>query len=521
MTNNKSNSSVVIDGNSLSPEQVEQVSSQYATVKIHHDGRDRVISSSEKLRRLAAKGKRIYGVNTGFGLLSDQFIELDEISELSTNLILSHAVGVGEPYDSSIVRAAMLIRANTLLRGFSGVELTVVETLVELINKDVVPFIPSQGSLGSSGDLAPLAHLALLLSDIPQHYGLKENIRAWYGSELMSGVSAMSAAGIEPCRLGPKDGLALTNGATFSAAMLVLGLLEAERLLYATEMATAMSFEALYGVTAAYEERLHEARGHPGQIASARRILSYVQGSDLVDGTDRIQDPYCLRCTPQVLGPVWELIVFLRNIVEREINAATDNPLIFDDEVISGGNFHGEPLGLLADYLKIALSEVSAISERRIFRLTSPHYNEGLPPMLVAHHDQAGLHSGLMMLQYTAASLVHENQHLANPNSIHSVPTSGGQEDFNANSTTAARHLLMSLNNLRNIVAVELICASQALEIRLREHPEHNLGTGTKTAFTWVRERVEFQETDGYMSEKLAYLADEIQTGSLLASMEY
>lgn len=510
---------LLIDGMHLTLEDIERISNRELDVELSDEARRAVVQSSNRLRKLVQSDEPMYGVNTGFGLLSDHVIQPDQLEEVSRNLILSHAVGVGAPFDRSIVRAAMLIRANTLVRGYSGVDIAIVDTLLAMINRSVVPIIPSQGSLGSSGDLAPLAHLALVLADVSKPGVKTPEAMAWFEDELLLGVDAMRRAEIPQCILGPKDGLGITNGATFSAAILALGCIDLKQLLLTSEIAAAMSLEALLGVSAAYDGRYHHARGHPGQISVAKRIKGYFEGSTLIDLTDRLQDPYCLRCSPQVLGPVWDILEFVTQVVEREVNASTDNPLIFDEDVISGGNFHGEPLGLAADYLKIAVAEVGSLSERRTYRLTSPHTNEDLPPMLVSDHQMAGLNSGLMMLQYTAASLVHENQHLASPDTIYSVPTSGGQEDFNANSTTAARHLRQTLDHLSLIIAVELICAAQALDIRTREQPETKLGEGSSAALTCIREKVPFSESDEFMGDNVQTVSELIKSGKLLSAV--
>ena len=510
---------LLIDGLHLTLEDIEHVSRSDCAVELSEEARQAAVQSSNRLRKLAKSNEPIYGVNTGFGLLSDHVIKPDQLEEVSRNLILSHAVGVGPPFDRSVVLAAMLIRANTLVRGYSGVDIAIVDTLLAMVNRGVVPLIPSQGSLGSSGDLAPLAHLALVLADVSKPGAKTPEAMAWLGDELLPGVDAMQRAAIPQCVLGPKDGLGITNGATFSAAILALGCMELKQLLLTTEIAAAMSLEALLGVSAAYDGRLHHARGHPGQISVAERIMDYVQGSTLIDLTDRLQDPYCLRCVPQVLGPVWDILEFVTQVVEREVNASTDNPLIFDEDVISGGNFHGEPLGLAADYLKIAVAEVGSLSERRTYRLTSPHTNEDLPPMLVSDHQMAGLNSGLMMLQYTAASLVHENQHLASPDTVYSVPTSGGQEDFNANSTTAARHLRQTLDHLSHIIGIELICAAQALDIRKRELTETKLGNGSNAALTFIRDKIPFSESDEFMSDNIQLISELIKSGKLVSAV--
>jgi histidine ammonia-lyase len=274
--------------------------------------------------------------------------------------------------------------------------------------------------------------------------------------------------------------------------------------------------EALLGVTNAFDPRLHEARSHPGQIAVSERIRNLIRSSTLVDSSDRVQDAYSIRCTPQVIGPVWDLLTFVQSTVEREINAATDNPLIFDDEAVSGGNFHGEPIGLAADYLKIALSEIGAISERRIYRLITEHTNEGLPPMLIMNPENAGLQSGLMMLQYSAASLVLENQALSTPASVSSLPTSAGQEDHNANATLAARHLSKVVENIYHILAIELLTSAQAIDLRIQSLPDAKLGHGTHAAFQWIRSNIPLREDDFPLSEDISAMVELLRTHDLM-----
>jgi histidine ammonia-lyase len=423
---------------------------------------------------------------------------------------------VGEPFSPDVTRASMLIRANALAHGLSGVRPHLIDTLLQMLNQGVVPIIPSQGSLGSSGDLGPLAHLALVLTRGPSESSDLDSGQAWYEGEVVSGKSAMRRAGIPRVALGPKDGLALTNGATFSAGMLALSCVDAERILSCAEAAAAMSFEALLGVTAALDPRLHQARPHPGQSAVAERLRALISGSTLTDSEAKVQDAYSLRCIPQVLGPVWETLDYARRVATIEINSATDNPLLIGDRAVSGGNFHGEPIGMACDYLKIALNAAAGIGERRIFRLVSEHTSSGLPPMLVSDPQSAGLQSGLMMLQYTAASLVLESQALATPNSIHSLPTSADQEDFNANAATAARSLLQVSANLRRIVAIELLTAARALDLRRVASPEVRLGSGTSAVHARIRQAVPLVLEDHAMSEEIEVVASLVATGELL-----
>jgi histidine ammonia-lyase len=496
-----------IDGHSLSIEQLHHVARDFTKVFLSDRARELVTETESELRKLASSEKPVYGVNTGFGIFSNRRIRSDQSMRLSRNLILSHAVGVGDPFPEEIVRAAILVRANTLANGHSGVRPELIDLLLKMLNHQLTPYIPSQGSLGSSGDLAPLSHLTLVLSRDPDTESDNLSGKAWFNGRLMTGHTAMAEARLTPLVLHAKEGLAMTNGATFATAMLGLACHDVENCLRIAEISTSMSMEALLAVTAALDARLHKARSHPGQIDVAERILKMLESSTLVDSTDRVQDAYSIRCTPQVIGPAWDILSFVQRTVSRELNAATDNPLIFDHEAISGGNFHGEPIGLASDYLKIALSEVGAIAERRIYRLISEHLNEGLPPMLIMNPDNVGLQSGLMMLQYSAASLVLENQILSSPASVLSLPTSAGQEDHNANATMAARNLSKVIENVYHILAIELLTSAQAIDLRFKQNHDFNLGKGTNAAFQWVRANFPFREDDYPLSDDVMRMA--------------
>jgi histidine ammonia-lyase len=509
-------SHLTIDGHNLSLEQIEVVARSQVEVKLDPTSRRAVQANAEALVDLARQPRSIYGVNTGYGMFSDRRIDAVEASALSRNLVLSHAVCVGEPFAADIARAAMLIRANALAHGLSGVRPILIETLLAMLSHGVVPIVPSQGSLGSSGDLGPLAHLALVVTDAGDGSDHAESGRAWYMGEALDGAEAMRRAGIPRVSPGPKDALALTNGASFSTAMLALACVDAGRALLAGEAAAAMSFEALRGVRAALDPRLHQARPHPGQAAVARRLSAMTTGSTLTDSTSRVQDAYSLRCIPQVLGPVWETLEQARAVATTEVNSATDNPLVLDDRAVSGGNFHGEPVGMACDFLKIALCNAGGIAERRVFRLVSEHTSDGLPPMLVSSPETAGLQSGLMMLQYTAASLSLENQALATPDSVRSLPTSADQEDFNANATTAARNLIRITDNLRRIIAIELVTAARALDIRRLSSPDVRFGVGTSAVHARLREEVPWVAGDHVMAGEIETAAAMVSSGRLL-----
>lgn len=512
-------SAVIIDGSHLSLHQVRRVSRDAAPTQMDPEAAKRVRSAAERLTKLISADQPIYGVNTGFGIFADRQIDVSQSAQLSSNLILSHAAGVGPPFPRDVVRAAMLIRSNTLAVGHSGVRPIVIETLLQMLNRDVVPVIPSQGSLGSSGDLAPLAHLALVLLD-DELSEVTSQSAAWVRGDRVPAPQAMAKAGIQRLKLGPKEGLALTNGATFSAAMLSLSVLDVAELFAQADISASLALEALLGVPAAFDPRLHASRPHPGQSLVAERIRRITDGSTLLGSGSQVQDAYSLRCIPQIHGPAVELLDFVAPIATREINSATDNPLLYGDDIVSGGNFHGQPLGLAADYLKLPLAEIGALAERRVFRLTSAHTSRGLPAMLVSDPEQAGLQSGLMMLQYTAASLALENQTLAAADSIRSLPTSAGQEDLNANSTTAARHLRAILQNVRRIIAIEFIVAAQALDLRLRTRSGDQPGRGTAAAWRAVRELVPFADADRPQTELIEGVVGALERAAFLQAVE-
>lgn len=425
----------------------------------------------------------IYSVNTGFGSLAGRqaFPTVAHASELSRRLIISNASGVGAYLPEEVVRAAMLVRISSLTRGYSGVRHAIVETLVAMLNAGVHPAVPEFGSLGASGDLIPLAHLAIVLSRPEGEDPVEESGEAFLGGRLVAGTEAMAAAGIERVVLGPKEGLALTNGTSFSTAMCALSLADALRLVRTAEVTAAMTIESLLGFADAFLPQIHEARGHPGQIASAANLRSLLAGSELVDGgEDRDpvrqppQDAYSLRCTPQVLGAVRDTLEFARGVVERELNAATDNPLIFPDlpasrslKAVSGGNFHAEYLAFASDFVSIAVTEIGNIAERRIFRLDDGSLNRGLPEMLVDSTD-VGMDCGYMLPQYLAAALVSDCKTLAHPDSVDSIPTCANQEDHVSMANNAGRHARSVVENIETVIGIELLMACQALELRLK-----------------------------------------------------
>jgi histidine ammonia-lyase len=405
---------------------------------------------------LATGDAPIYAVNTGVGYLANVRIPREDLDRLQSNVIRSHAAGVGEPLAREVVRAMVLIRANVLAKGVSGIRALVADRLCDLLNRGVTPIVPSQGSVGASGDLAPLAHIALVLTGEGD---------AEYEGATLSGGEALARAGIEPIELHPKEGISLING---TQAMLAIGCLEldaARALAESADVIAALTLDALRGTPRAFDPRIQEARPHPGQAASAERLRRLFEGSEIRAshvGCGRVQDAYSLRCIPQVHGAVRDAIDVAAGVFAIELNSATDNPLVFDGEIFSGGNFHGEPLAFQLDFLAIALSALAGISERRIDRLVNPASNEGLPPFLAGH---AGLESGLMMVQVTAASLVAENRVLAHPASTGSITTSGNKEDFVSMGMTSALKLQRIVRNTRTVLAIEALAACRAIDL--------------------------------------------------------
>jgi histidine ammonia-lyase len=445
-----------LDGGSLTPAGVSAVADARATASLASSSRERMNASREVVERLAAGDEPIYAVNTGVGLLADVRIPREDLDQLQRNVVRSHAAGVGEPLLREVVRAMMLIRANVLAKGFSGIRPLVAERLCELLNSGVTPVVPSQGSVGASGDLAPLAHMALVL------IGEGE---AEYRGEVLPGAEALRRAGLEAIELHPKEGISLING---TQAMLAVGSLEleaAEVLAESADVVCALTLDALRGTPKAFDERIHLARPQTGQVASAALLRQLLDGSEIREShaaCRRVQDAYSLRCVPQVHGAVRDALAEARRVFAIELNSATDNPLVFGNDILSGGNFHGQPLAFQFDFLAVALTALAGISERRLDRLVNPALNENLPPFLAGH---AGLESGLMMVQVSAASLVAENRVLAYPASTGSITTSGNKEDFVSMGMTAAMKFARVVRNTRNVLAMETLAAARALDL--------------------------------------------------------
>lgn len=497
---------VKIDGETLDVIDVHRVSRLEEEVELADGCIQKIEESRGIVEDHQGKDDIIYGINTGFGELSNVRIEKEKTKELQRNLILSHASGVGEPLKKDSVRGTMLLRANTLAKGYSGVRLKIIQTLIDMLNERVHPVIPSKGSVGASGDLAPLAHMSLVL--------LGEG-KAVYEGEEMSGGEAMKKAGIETLVLEAKEGLALLNGTQVMTAIGALAVRDTKQLLKSAQIASAMSLEALMGTSTAFDERIHRVRPHPGQIECAENLRALMSESEIIPShrdCEKVQDPYTLRCMPQVYGTALDALRFAEEIIEIEMNSATDNPLVFPDgDVISGGNFHGQPVALAMDLLGAAVSEIGDISERTTDKLMyGPE--SGLPPFLAT---EPGLDSGFMIAQYTAASLVSENKVLSHPASVDSIPTSAGQEDHVSMGTISARKTKEILDNVEYVVAIELLVAAQGLE-----YHELKPGKGVETAYEVLRRYVEPMDGDRVLAGDIQKVKDMIVSGELIDAVQ-
>jgi histidine ammonia-lyase len=514
---------IVLTGADLLIADVEAVARHGAIAVLDDRARGRIQEARDVIERLVAAGEVVYGVTTGFGALADRSIAPGDAERLQENLLVSHAVGVGEPLPRDVVRAMLLLRANTLALGHSGARPVVVDRLLDLLRLGVHPVVPSQGSVGASGDLAPLAHLALPLIG-RGHVEL--------GGHELPALMALREVGLEPLTLGPKEGLALLNGTQLMSALGALLLADADRLARTASTVAALSVEALLGTDVAFAAAYQLARPHPGQIAVAVELRHLLRDSSLQAAHKptghKVQDPYSLRCVPQVHGAVRDSLDHLRRVLDIEMNSATDNPLVFPEGgvaasdalatggglVISGGNFHGEPIALALDFAKLAIAELGSISERRIALLLDGHLNGGLPPFLA---PSSGLDSGLMLLQYTAAALVSENKVLAHPATVDSIPTSANQEDHVSMGPIAGRHARVVLDHVERILAIEALCAAQALELRLEMMPGVAAGAGVRDALEAVRGVARRVDVDREMGADLAAATALVRSGRLAA----
>lgn len=487
---------ILIDGDSLTMEQVMAVA--YGNigqplVELSEQAKQQVTRAADAVQQLLQDGVVAYGITTGFGAFKDKVIPAHQVEQLQHNILVSHAVGVGDPFNIPTVRAIMLIRVNTLAKGHSGIRLTTLQLLIDMLNRGVHPVIPEKGSLGASGDLAPLAHMALPLigeGDV------------WVDGQKVASAEAMRDVGLEPITLAAKEGLALTNGTSIMTALGVLETIRAENINRTADIAACLSLEALHGTEQAYDERIHRLRPFPRQQDCAADLRQLLDGSTFKRSYDptNVQDAYTLRCVPQVHGAVREAIAYARWIFEIELNAVTDNPLIFIDEetgeieVLSGGNFHGEPLAIAMDYLGLAMSELGNISERRIMRLIDEASNiQTLPAFLT---KEGGLNSGFMIVQYTAAALATESKILSHPASVDTIPTSANVEDHVSMGVTASLKARRINTNAERILAIELMTAAQGIDFRRDVMDEPQLGAGTQPVYDLIREHVPFIEQD-------------------------
>lgn len=469
------------------------------------------------VEQLVAQGQVAYGITTGFGRFKDKLISPHEVKQLQVNLVRSHAVGVGLPLPPPVVRAMLLVRANTLAKGYSGVRPQVVELLLGMLNRGVHPRIPAQGSLGASGDLAPLAHLALVL------IGEGE---AEYRGRMMNGREALAQAGLQPLELEAKEGLALLNGTTLMVGMGALLVRRAINLALTADVVACMSLEALHGTGRAYDARVHAVRPHPRQIECAAFLRRLIAGSQLLrtDDPNNVQDPYTLRCVPQVHGAVRDAIAYAEWVIDIELNAVNDNPIIFAGEagekveVISAGNFHGEPIALAMDYMKLAVTDLGNMSERRLMRLVDADSNGGILPMFLT--AQGGLASGFMLAQYTAAALASENKVLAHPASADTIPSSANVEDHVSMGATAVRHAALVLDHVETIVAIELLAAAQGVDFRRRLMETTQMGAGTAVAYELLRREAPFLEEDSTLAPHMEAARRLVAGGAIKEAVE-
>ncbi len=502
---------IILTGEDLTLDQLVAVARRHAKVEFAPETVEKIKKSRAVVDNIIAEKRVVYGVTTGFGSLHNVHISPEDTQQLQENLIRTHAVGDGNPLKEDEVRALMLIRLNSLVKGVSGVRLEMVQTICDMINKNVCPHIPEKGSLGASGDLSPLSHMVLPMLGLG---------RAFYEGQLMSGREAMEKAGIPVIHLEAKEGLALNNGTSTLTAVGALATYDAMQLLKLSDIAGALSLEAHRGIIDAFYEKLHTIRPHKGCLATAKNIRALTEGSTYLTHTAdlRTQDPYTLRCIPQIHGASKDTISYVAEKVAIELNAATDNPIIFsEEEVISGGNFHGEPMAQPFDFLGIGAAEIGNVSERRIERLVN-HTLSDFPAFLVKN---PGLNAGFMLTQYTAASLASENKILAHPASVDSIPSCENQEDFVSMGTTAARKARDIVRNSLRCVATEILAACQALDFRA-EMTEGHLGVGTQAAYDKVRENLKFIENDKdiEMYDELEKMTNMLLDGSLLSAVE-
>lgn len=499
---------IEINGENLNLEEFINVTRYDKKIYLSNESIKKIKESREYTDNLVKENKTVYGITTGFGKFSDVLIEEEDTKKLQENLIMSHSCGVGDPLSKDIVKGIMLLRVNALSKGYSGIRLETISRLIDMINKNVIPYIPEKGSLGASGDLAPLSHMVLVMIG---------KGKAYYKGELLDGKRAMSKAGIETVELTSKEGLALINGTQVMTSIGAHALYDAINISKLIDVSAALTVEALNGITDAFDMDINEVRAHMGQIKTSKNMNKLLKGSKMTSrqGELRVQDPYSLRCIPQIHGASKDVLSYVLDKIIIEMNSVTDNPIIFSkkDKVISGGNFHGQPMALTFDFLTIALSEFANVSERRLERLVNPSLNNGLPAFLTS---KGGLNSGFMIVQYSAASLVSENKVLSHPASVDSIPSSANQEDHVSMGTIAARKAREVLSNTRKVVAMELMAACQAIDLRGKK----KLGLGTDIAYKILRENIETLENDRIMYEDIDKCESLIQKNTIIFEIE-
>jgi len=495
-----------IDGMSL--EDLVAIAREGSTVRLTKESEGRIINARKMIEKWVKEERVIYGVTTGFGALSDVTISKEDTQRLQENILMSHAAGVGDILDKETVRAVMALRIKDLARGHSGISLETVIRIIDLLNRGVCPVVPEKGSVGASGDLAPLAHLCLVL------IGQGE---AFYEGQRISGIEALKKCGLNPLQLKAGEGLALVNGTQVMTAIGGLSIYDAVKLSKMTDIAAAMSLEVLMGSKTEFDQRIHQVRPHPGQAAAADNMDRITKDSEIITShkdCSRIQDAYTLRCSPQVHGASKDAIMYARKVVETEMNSSTNNPLIFPEsqEFLLGGNFHGQPVALALDFLCMAVSELANISERRIERLVNPQLS-GLPAFLVS---DGGLNSGFMLAQYTAASLVSENKVLSHPACVDSIPTSANKEDHVSMGTISARKLREIVRNTEHVIAIELLCGAQAMDLFTNMKP----GEGTLIAYKIIRDEVPHLEKDRIISKDIETIVHLMRSGKIIEEIE-
>jgi len=498
--------SVVLDGNSLTIEQLQTVAREGVEISMAPEARDKALGSREVIESRVAAGDAIYGVTTGIGEFARIRISKEQSAELQRRIVYSHSAGVGDPQPEDVVRAGMTLRANTLSKGYSGVRLKLIDTVIEMVNKGVVPYINEKGSVGTSGDLSPLSQFA--------EVAIGEG-RAWFNGELMTGAEAMKRAGVEPTDLTYKEGLGLINGSQVMTAGAALLVYDAERILKNAMIASAMALDGLRAVHRPFLPPVHRVRPHRGQNAVAGNLLRLFADSEIMaNKSGKVQDGYSMRCTPQILGPSLDTLEFVRSVITTEMNSAADNPLFFaeDNDYIAAGNFHGQGVGLAVDYLCIAMSEVANLSERHTNRLLNPTLS-GLPDFLV---EGKGLNSGLMVAQYTAAALVSENKVLSHPASVDSISVSADQEDHVSMGPIAVRKCTEILKNVRTVLAIEMMCAAQSYEF----HEGCKPGKGTRVAYDLIRSKVPRLVDDRVLYPDIEAIRLMVEDNSILDAVE-